>query len=461
MRLGLPGRALRSVGGGRGRDRRGLAAPLAVLMAAAGLPAAAAAAPPGSGPAATPAAQASGDPLAAQLQDALHRQKAIDATKQALSGEVQAARDQQQSLASLVTANRAAIDQTIAQIAASEQAFHDARVREAAARARQAASEAQAAADRVALAAVVRSRYVSASTFIDYLVSSDSFGELISRAAILSHLTDRSTDLLQRLRTEIAEAASAAAAAAADAVAAEQAAASLATQEQQLQAQVAHEQSLIATLGNGIGAANAEIAAADAQDAALAQSIAEMRIQEIDRAILAAEQAAWDEAEYYFRHHIFGVAGAPPATPGQRRFIWPVAGSVISQYWGPCSYPFEPPFFGYPHFHTGIDLAAPLGHPVRAAADGVVVAASVSTEGYGDHVVIAHDEHTFTLYGHLESFAVHPCDRVHQGDLIGLLGSTGNSTGPHTHFEVRIDGTPADPGPLLPPLPDGAAGPPC
>ncbi|MEA2672435.1 MAG: hypothetical protein QOG45_2655, partial [Chloroflexota bacterium] len=76
------------------------------------------------------------------------------------------------------------------------------------------------------------------------------------------------------------------------------------------------------------------------------------------------------------------------------------------------------------------------------------------------HVIIAHDGHTFTLYGHLESFAVHPGDQVKQGQVIGLVGSTGNSTGPHTHFEVRVDRTPADPGPYLPPLPQGAKGPP-
>jgi murein DD-endopeptidase MepM/ murein hydrolase activator NlpD len=97
---------------------------------------------------------------------------------------------------------------------------------------------------------------------------------------------------------------------------------------------------------------------------------------------------------------------------------------------------------------------------VYAAADGVVVAATRSSEGYGDHVIIAHDDHTFTLYGHLESFAVHPGDRVKQGQLIGLVGSTGNSTGPHTHFEVRVDRKPTDPAPYLPPLPDGAKGPP-
>jgi murein DD-endopeptidase MepM/ murein hydrolase activator NlpD len=389
----------------------------------------------------------------------MRRKAAIDSTKQKLTGEVQAARDQQQSLASLVTANRKAIADTITQIAASEQAYHDAIVRGNEARARQAAAERQAAADRKLLAAFVRSRYVSSESFVEYLVNSDSFADLLSRAAILSHLTDRGTELVRQLRQDIAVAAAAAAAASADAAAAQQAAAALATQEQQLKAQIAKEQGLIASLGNGINAANDEIAAADAQDAALAQAIADLRIQEIDKAILAAEQAAWDEAAYYYQHHIFVVHGAPPA-PGQPRLIWPVPGSVISQFWGPCSYPFEPPHFGYPHFHTGIDLAAPMGHPVYAAADGVVIAASKSTEGYGDHVIIAHDDHMFSLYGHLESFAVRPGDQVRQGQVIGLMGSTGNSTGPHTHFEVRVDGTPSDPAPYLPPLPDGAKGPP-
>ncbi|HEY0408674.1 MAG TPA: peptidoglycan DD-metalloendopeptidase family protein, partial [Candidatus Dormibacteraeota bacterium] len=347
----------------------------------------------------------------------------------------------------------------IKRIAASEQAFRDATARQARERARQAELERQAVADRALLSAFVRSRYVHSEGFLEYLVGSESFGELLSRAAILSHLTDRGTELVRRVRDDLSAAAAAAAAAAADARAAQQAGAELADQQRQLTVQVAKEQALIASLGSGIDAATTEIAAADAQDAALAESIAELRIQEIDRAILAAEQSAWDEGEYYYQHHLFTGTARPPA-PGQARFIWPVPGSAISQYWGPCGYPFEPPYFGYPHFHTGIDLATPFGRPVYAAADGVVVAASRSTEGYGDHVIIAHDGHTFTLYGHLESFAVHPGDQVKQGQVIGLVGSTGNSTGPHTHFEVRVDRTPTDPGAYLPPLPQGAKGPP-
>ncbi len=436
-----------------------MAIPIALMLMALGVPEVAArTAPPR--PRATPtAAPTPSDPLAQQLQDAMRRRSSIDATKKKLTDGVQAAQDQQQSLAALVTANRRTIAETIKQIAASEQAYHEATVREGRERVRQAEFERQAVADRALLSAFVRSRYVHSESFLEYLVNSGSFGELLSRAAILSHLTDRGTELVRKVRDDLATAAAAAAAAAADAAAARQAAAQLADQQRQLIAQVAREQALIASLGSGINAANAEIAAADAQDAALAQSIADLRIQEIDRAILAAEQAAWDEGEYYYQHHLF-VGTAPPPPPGQARFIWPVPGSEITQFWGPCGYPFEPPYFGYPHFHTGIDLATPFGRPVYAAADGVVVAASRSSEGYGDHVIIAHDAHTFTLYGHLQTFGVHPGDRVKQGQLIGLVGSSGNSTGPHTHFEVRVDRTPTDPAPYLPPLPQGAKGPP-
>lgn len=453
----VPGGKRRRIGRSAVRRPR-IAIPLALAFLAVGVSTAAArTAPPPHRPAATPAATP--DPLSAQLQDAMRRQAAIDATKKKLSGEVAAAQDQQQSLGSLIEANRKAVADTIKQIAASEQQFHDATVRGAQAQARQAAAEREAVADKALLAAFVRSRYVNAETFLAYLVDSDNFGELLSRAAILSHLTDRGTELVRQVRDDVAAAAAAAQQARDDARAAAEAAAELADQERQLTTQIAKEQALIASLGSGISAANAEIVAADAQDAALAQAIADLRIQQIDRAILAAEQAAWDEGEYYYQHHIL-VGTAKPTAPGQARFIWPVPGSTITQYWGPCGYPFEPPYFGYPHFHTGIDLAAPFGQPVYAAADGVVVAASRGTEGYGDHVIIAHDSHTFTLYGHLESFAVKPGDVVHQGQLIGMVGSTGNSTGPHTHFEVRVDGTPTDPGPYLPPLPEGAKGPP-
>jgi murein DD-endopeptidase MepM/ murein hydrolase activator NlpD len=96
------------------------------------------------------------------------------------------------------------------------------------------------------------------------------------------------------------------------------------------------------------------------------------------------------------------------------------------------------------HIHTGIDLAVPLGTPVRAAMPGVVRVV-VSATGYGLHVIVDDGAGLTTLYAHLESVVVHDGDIVDSGDLLGAAGSTGNSTGPHLHFEVRRDAVPEDP----------------
>lgn len=88
-------------------------------------------------------------------------------------------------------------------------------------------------------------------------------------------------------------------------------------------------------------------------------------------------------------------------------------------------------------FHTGIDYACPLGTPILASADGVVMAAGWDATGFGNRVIILHDGHHATLYAHLQTVAVFVSQKVQQGDMIGMSGSTGNSTGPHLHFEAR------------------------
>jgi murein DD-endopeptidase MepM/ murein hydrolase activator NlpD len=100
------------------------------------------------------------------------------------------------------------------------------------------------------------------------------------------------------------------------------------------------------------------------------------------------------------------------------------------------------------HFHSGIDLAGPVGTPIYAATGGVI---SVHRErgGYGLYIVLNREPRLSTLYGHLDWPLVHPGDVVVAGQAIALMGSTGNSTGPHLHFEVRIAGVPVDPLPLL------------
>jgi murein DD-endopeptidase MepM/ murein hydrolase activator NlpD len=119
--------------------------------------------------------------------------------------------------------------------------------------------------------------------------------------------------------------------------------------------------------------------------------------------------------------------------------IWPVQGTVTSSF-GERQDPFE----GEGAFHTGIDIATNMGDAVRATADGTVLKAGIGT-GYGREIILEHDQNIETLYAHLSGFAVTTGQEVHRGDIIGYVGSSGRSTGPHLHYEVRIGNTPVNP----------------
>jgi len=110
------------------------------------------------------------------------------------------------------------------------------------------------------------------------------------------------------------------------------------------------------------------------------------------------------------------------ATAGTGSFGWPASGSIFQGYWSA---------------HPGIDIAAWAGAPVQAADSGYVLAAGWDNTGYGYAVVIDHGNGFQTLYGHLQAYYVDAGDNVVQGQQVGEMGSSGNSTGPHLHFEVR------------------------
>ena len=128
----------------------------------------------------------------------------------------------------------------------------------------------------------------------------------------------------------------------------------------------------------------------------------------------------------------------------------PVAHATITQRFGCTTLEIEPWSSVCPghHFHSGVDLAAPLDTPIFAATGGTV---NIHRErgGYGLYILVTRDAQLSTLYGHLDWPLVQPGDVVAAGQAIALMGSTGNSTGPHLHFEVRIAGVPVDPLPLL------------
>ncbi|MEP6976525.1 MAG: peptidoglycan DD-metalloendopeptidase family protein [Thermoleophilia bacterium] len=125
--------------------------------------------------------------------------------------------------------------------------------------------------------------------------------------------------------------------------------------------------------------------------------------------------------------------GPTDATPSSSGFIWPVSGPVTSGFgvrWG--------------RMHEGIDIAAASGTPIHAAAGGTVIYAGW-LGGYGNLVVIDHHNSLATAYGHQSAIATGVGAIVSQGQVIGYVGSTGHSTGPHLHFEVRVNGTAVDP----------------
>ena len=127
-------------------------------------------------------------------------------------------------------------------------------------------------------------------------------------------------------------------------------------------------------------------------------------------------------------------------------FEKPVAHSWISQGFGCTSFSFEPIDLACPggHWHSGIDLAAARGTPVLATLPGVATVI-VSATGYGIHVIIDHGDGLSSLYGHLDTVIVLSGEYVDAGQVIGTVGSTGNATGPHLHFEIRRDGIAEDP----------------
>jgi murein DD-endopeptidase MepM/ murein hydrolase activator NlpD len=134
------------------------------------------------------------------------------------------------------------------------------------------------------------------------------------------------------------------------------------------------------------------------------------------------------------------VSGTPgdAATPSAAGLIWPVHGPITS--------PFGPRWGG---FHPGIDIGVPTGTPIEAAAAGTVIWCGWES-GYGNLVVLDHHNGIATAYAHQSRIAVACNQNVTQGQVIGYVGCTGFCTGPHLHFEVRVNGTPVDPLGYLP-----------
>lgn len=188
---------------------------------------------------------------------------------------------------------------------------------------------------------------------------------------------------------------------------------------------------------------------------------------------LAAVLAGWGCAPVYTSATVPPAGGSPGpaasapggATAAARetdaladvlsRLVWPLAtsrASVLSSDYGERPHPSD----GRLRFHAGLDLRSPEGTPVYAAAAGRVV--RVGRAGaYGNAVVLDHGAGLRSLYGHLSRILVRPGQEVHRGEVVALVGHTGNATGDHLHFELRWRGGTVDPRTVLPALADSDA----
>jgi murein DD-endopeptidase MepM/ murein hydrolase activator NlpD len=130
------------------------------------------------------------------------------------------------------------------------------------------------------------------------------------------------------------------------------------------------------------------------------------------------------------------VRAAPAARGAQPSFVWPVQGPITT------GYRESGPYWSK-GFHPGIDVGVPVGTPILAAGDGVVIEAEADgwNSGYGHYVKIDHGAGVFSLYGHMSTVAASVGDRVTAGTLIGRVGMSGFTTGPHLHWEVRVGGS--------------------
>jgi murein DD-endopeptidase MepM/ murein hydrolase activator NlpD len=249
------------------------------------------------------------------------------------------------------------------------------------------------------------------------VLESDGFDDLLERAEFLARISDQDraiTDRVRRLRDEAQKQATELAA--------------LERREQLAAERILQQRDQIAAAQTQLVGSRDQLASARAdRRGALAQVRDQAGVLEDDLASLEAEQARVQAA--------LQASPAPgPIKRGSGQLIWPVSGPVTGA-------------FGEArpgHMHSGIDIAVPEGTPIRAADSGRV-ALMGWVGGYGNYTCVQHTASLSTCYGHQSRFATSNGASVSQGQVIGYSGNTGNSTGPHLHFEVRINGSPVNP----------------
>jgi len=257
-------------------------------------------------------------------------------------------------------------------------------------------------------------------SFLDSLFSANNFSQLLDRFLVMRDITHADQLLLQQIRTD--------------------------------RAQI---EALLTQLGQARDAQQAAVNQVRATEAQLNLTYARatsLRASEAQtQSSIQQQQAASIRSLAQVKSEIAQLQAARRYAHSSGVFAWPGVQGPITQPFGCTDYGAEPPPpqpyscpSSRPYFHYGIDIGGPWGSRITAADSGVAYT-YVSSYGYGDHVIIVHANGYATLYGHMSSFAITSGQNVAKGQLIGFEGSTGNSSGPHLHFEIDLNGTPVNP----------------
>jgi murein DD-endopeptidase MepM/ murein hydrolase activator NlpD len=309
------------------------------------------------------------------------------------------------------------------------------------------------ASDRNQLATTVRRLYKHQDSFLVSLIRSGGFGGLLEVIGYSDVIVDRERGMVRTVQADEVALAHAQTTLSRSRATKNDVLSGLVKARTTLAQAIANEQSLQTQLQATIDEALVALDAMQSDSPEVAARRAALQKMKTDSILSQIEQAVFAQQSIELTAEL--VASDPVLT-ATGKLLWPIPHATVSQGFGPTPYVFEAAYAGFAHFHTGIDLSVPLGTPVFAAADGVVVLARPMTGtagalvGYGNYVIIQHDTGLKTLYGHLLTIGVKEGQQVKRGQLVGLVGSTGNSTGPHTHFEVRIENSPVDPLQMLP-----------
>ena len=269
------------------------------------------------------------------------------------------------------------------------------------------------------------------TSYLDMLLSSDGLADFISKYYIIEQLTEYDTELLKSIentRIQIEN----------EKTELENSKKEVESSKTQIEAKRNSLTVLVNEKNTLVGNLSAEEKELQAQLEEFEQDKREIQRQ---LEIIAAQEAAARKSSSSGNNNV------TPTEPSKAGFISPLSGKTKGN--------ITTGYYGYSG-HTGVDFACPSGTPILATKAGKVITSTAlrrpngTYKSYGEYIVISHGDGTMSLYAHMSSRAVSAGTQVSQGQVIGYIGSTGNSTGPHLHFEIWVNGKRVNPTPYLP-----------